>query len=360
MSALRARFSLTLGDFHLDATLEAPDSGVTALFGPSGSGKSTFLRCLMGLIRAPGGECRLGARIWQEADDRTFIPLHRRRLGVVFQTPRLFPHLDVAGNLAYAWRRTPPERRRLDIDAVVGMLKLEDLLHRDPRFLSGGEQQRVAIGRAIVTNPDLLVMDEPLSSLDHRSRHEILQDLERVFRELRTPVIYVSHDFDEILRFADRLALIERGSIRAIGPVGEMVTRLDLPLAHAADAGTVVEARVDRWDEAFALAELALGGGPRLTIPNRGWPIGAPVRVRILARDVSLTLEAPHRTSILNVIPATVRELFPENPAQVMVKLDVAGWPLLARITLKSRQNLGIHVGQSLWAQVKSVAVERE
>jgi molybdate transport system ATP-binding protein len=356
MSGLSARFRVSLGDFRLDAAFEAPGRGVTALFGHSGSGKTTLLRCLAGLERAQSGYLAVNGEIWQDEERGLFLPVHRRPLGYVFQEASLFPHLSVRRNLEYGWRRIPPARRQVGFDQAVDLLGIGHLLDRGPARLSGGERQRVAIARALLTSPRLLLMDEPLAALDLASKAEILPYLERLHDDLSIPVLYVSHAPDEVARLADHMVLMERGRAVAAGPLRDMLARLDLPLAHGDEAGTVVDTTVGSHDEAFHLSRLDFPGGS-ITVGAVPHAVGHPVRLRIHARDVSLALEHPGQSSILNILPATVVEIADENPSQVLVRLDCAGTPLLARITRKSCALLGLEPGMGVFAQVKSAAL---
>ena len=354
MNGIEARFRKSVPGFTLDVALSAPGRGVTALFGPSGSGKTTVLRCVAGLERTRDGYLRVSGERWQ--DGAYFLPTHRRALGVVFQEASLFPHLSVRGNLDYGRRRVPEAERRVRFDEVVDLLGIESLLARAPAALSGGERQRVAIARALVTSPRLLLMDEPLASLDLGSRAEILPVLERLHAQLAIPVIYVSHSPDEVARLADHLVLLEQGRVRAGGAPGEMLARLDLPLAHGDDAGAVIAAVVSGHDAEFHLTRLEVPGGV-IQVARREHPVGARLRVRIHARDVSLALSRPQDSSVLNVLAATVVEVADENPAQCMVRLDVAGSALLARVTRKSAVALALRPGRAVYAQVKTVAL---
>lgn len=356
MSGLHARFQLQRGAFTLDATFSAPARGVTALFGPSGSGKTTALRCIAGLERA-AGTLRFADETWQ--DERRFVPTHRRPIGYVFQEASLFPHLSVRHNLEYGWRQIAPAQRRVAFDDAVQLLGITPLLGRDPRHLSGGERQRVAIARALLTSPRLLLMDEPLSALDTRSKAEILPYLERLHDELAIPVIYVSHAPDEVARLADTLVLMEQGRVVAAGAVGEMMVRSDLPLAHDDDAAAVIDAVVVQHDEVYQLTTLQFEGG-QMTVGRCAQPLGARVRLRVHARDVSLALGRHADSSILNILPAQVMALEAAGPSQVMVRLCIgpAGpTPLLARITRKSADLLQLEVGRQLHVQIKSVAL---
>lgn len=341
--------------FDLRLSCEFPGEGITALFGRSGSGKTTALRCISGLERAATARVTFNGEVWQS--EQHFVPPHRRPLACVFQEPSLFPHLDVRGNLEYGLRRVLAAKRRLRLDEAIALLGLESLLTRGAHELSGGQRQRVAIARALLTSPQLLLMDEPLSSLDLTSRAEILPHLERLRDELRIPMVYVSHSIGEVMRLADHIALLENGRLRAFGEARALMTRVDLPLAYLDDAGSVLEGELVEHDEQFHLSFIAAGGG-RLAISRKHLPIGHRVRVRIDARDVSLALQMPQLTSIVNVLPARVLEVAADSdPAQALVRLDTGRDPLLARVTLRSVVQLGIEPGLSLYAQIKGVAL---
>jgi molybdate transport system ATP-binding protein len=357
---LEARFNLTKGDFTLTSQLSTAISGVTGLFGPSGSGKTTFLRCLAGLERADTGYVHFGDDIWQDDSRGIFLAPHQRPVGVVFQENRLFKHLTVKENLLFGRKRSKTKKASISWDGVVQILELSPLLSRHPQGLSGGEQQRVAIGRAILTNPELLIMDEPLASMDQAGSRRILGYIRSLQNQLQLPILHVSHDMGEILQLADYLAVMERGEIIATGPISDIITSLDLPLAHRTDASTVLTAKVVSHDLAYHLNSLEFGDPAQtLFIANNNLTIGEKVRVRIFARDVSLALDHPSNTSILNLFPAQVAQIARENPAQYMVKLMVGNNPVLARITKKSLETLSIKKGLSLIAQVKSIALER-
>ena len=354
MSGIEARFEVTLGAFRLEAAFSAPARGVTALFGPSGSGKTTLLRCIAGLERVPGGTLRINGERWQ--DGGHFLPTHRRPLGYVFQEASLFAHLSVRANLEYGLRRVPQAAHKVAFEQAVALLGLESLLARDPARLSGGERQRVAIARALLTSPQLLLMDEPLAALDQASKDDILPYLERLHDELAIPVLYVSHALDEVARLADHLVLLERGQVRASGPVAELVTRLDLPLAHGDSAEAIVAATVAAHDAEYGLSYLDSRAG-RISLPRVALPAGHAVRVRIRARDVSLMLAHPEGTSILNIFPARVVDISDDSPGHVMVRLDAGGETLLTRITRKSAGLLALAPGAPVFAQVKGVAL---
>ncbi len=354
MAEISARFRIDRGGFVLDVDLTLPGKGVTALFGHSGSGKTTLLRAMAGLERSPDGYFALDGEVWQ--DGKTFLPPHRRPLGYVFQEASLFPHLSVRGNLEFGLKRIAPEMRRFKPEAVAELLGIAPLLDRRPGGLSGGERQRVAIARALLTSPRLLLMDEPLAALDMKLKQEILPYLERLHDELSIPVIYVSHAPDEVARLADFLVLLDGGRAVASGPLSETLARLDLPAAFADDAGVVLKTRVGAH-EADDLTRLDFPGGS-IRVAARHEAPGHDLRCRIHARDVSLSLDAESRSSILNRLPATVVDLAEtDTPGHVLVRLDMHGTPLLARVTRRSARALGLTPGLSVTAQIKAVAL---
>ena len=356
--SIEARFRLDYPDFTLDVDLTLPDVGVTALFGSSGSGKTSILRCVAGLERATHSYLAVNGQVWQNDARRLFVPTHQRPLGYVFQEASLFPHLSVRRNLEFGLKRTPVAERRVGLEQTIALLGISPLLDRRPEHLSGGERQRVAIARALAASPRLLLMDEPLASLDLKRKGEILPYLERLHGELDIPVLYVSHSPDEVARLADHVVYLEAGRAHAEGPLNEILTRPDLPLVHLDEAAAVLDARVASHDEAYHLTEVSIPGG-RLAVSHSTLPVGAPTRVRIHARDVSLALQPPEQSSIQNMLPARVLDVRGDHdPAQALVRLDLGdGAILLARVTQRSVAHLGIVPGLKVFAQVKSVAL---
>jgi molybdate transport system ATP-binding protein len=342
---------------------------VTALSGPSGSGKTTALRVLAGLEPRAQGRVVLSGQVWQDSAAGTWVPVHRRALGLVFQEASLFEHLTVEGNLKFGNRRTPPAERRHRWDQALALLGIEHLLQRRPHELSGGERQRVAIARALAASPRVLLMDEPLAALDAARKAEILPWLEQLHEQLDIPMVYVTHSTDELVRLADHLVMLDQGRVLASGPVMELLTRFDLPLSHGDGAAALIEARTCGLSPTEGLCILAFSGG-RLWLPQtRSVPLpeGQRVRVRIQARDVSLSLVEPQQTSVLNILPATVTDLSDDGPGQVLVGLrvraDEAGGAsptrLLSRISQVSARRLGIEPGLAVYAQIKGVAMVR-
>ncbi len=351
---IEVRFRIDRSDFVLDVDVEIPATGITAVFGPSGCGKTTLLRAIAGLEPCHDGYLRVGEMLWQ--DGAHFVPPHKRPLGYVFQEASLFAHLNVRRNLEYGVKRVPVSQRKVSMERAIELLGIGPLLEHRADQLSGGERQRVAIARALAVSPGILLMDEPLAALDQARKQEILPYLESLHDELEIPVIYVSHSPDEVARLADHLVLLEAGRIRASGPIGEMLTRLDLPLAYGNDAEALIEAVVAKHDDAYDLTLLDFSGG-RFTVTRHDLPVGHAVRVRVAARDVSLTLKHQSGTSILNIFPATIDEISPAGSAQVMVKLMCGDVPMLARVTRKSASVLDLKPGKLIYAQAKSVAL---
>jgi len=349
---LRLRVERT--GFNLDVDLQVPTRGVTAVFGPSGCGKTTLLRALAGLERPQAGFIRVNEALWQDAD--RFVPPHRRAVGYVFQEASLFPHLSVRGNLDYGRRRLPRGAPRSPIDPLVRLLGIEQLLDRAPAQLSGGEAQRVAIARALLLRPQLLLLDEPLSALDEPRKQELLHYLASLQRETDIPMLYVTHSRDEVARLSDHLMLMEAGRVVAYGPTGELFARLDLPLAHGGRAEAIVEGVIVAHDREYSLSRVDFPGG-NFVLARQDLPLGSRVRLQVLAKDVSLTLQRQGETSILNIFEARVEALAEENASQVMVRLRLGDTVLLSRITRKSAASLGIVPGATVFAQVKGVAL---
>jgi molybdate transport system ATP-binding protein len=346
-----ARLELARGDFRLDVELGMPGPGVTALFGPSGSGKSTLLRCVAGLEPAARGRIAVDGEVWLDSARGVALPAHRRAAALVFQDSNLFPHLSVRGNLAYARRRARGAAPALA--ELSSQLGVEPLLDRQPERLSGGERQRVAIARALLSAPRLLLLDEPLASLDVAARGEILDLLRRLLARAPIPVLYVTHTRSEVLHLADQVVLLDRGKVTGEGPVREMALRPEL--GGEDQLGALVDAEVTSVDEEHELSTLTFAGGV-LAVPGR-LVRGERRRLEVLARDVSLALEPPRRSSILNVLPARVVEVRgPRTPRPVVV-LAVGETRLLARVSRLSLEQLGIAEGVAVHAQVKAVAV---
>lgn len=340
-----------LADFTLDVAFDAP-SGVTVLFGPSGSGKSTVLNAVAGLLRPDAGKVAVGDTVLTETAQRLFVPPHRRRLGVIFQDGRLFPHLSVQQNLRYGRWFSPASARRTPESAVVEMLGIGALLDRAPATLSGGERQRVAIGRALLADPRLILADEPLSALDDDRKGEILPYLERLRDEWGVPMLYVSHSPAEVARIATTVVMLDAGRITRIGPAAEVLAD-PASAGPGREAGAVIEAQVIRHHD-DGVTELVAGGLP-LFLPTLAAQPGARLRLRIAAPDVMLARGRPTEISALNILPGTVESLT-EQGGQVLVRLSTPAGPVLSRITRRSAAQLGVAPGEALTAVVKSVS----
>ena len=350
---IECKIKVQLESFMLDANFSIPDRGITVVFGPSGSGKTTLLRAIAGLEKSDKGFLKIGDSVWQKGEN--FLPTHKRQIGYVFQDAALFDHLDVKGNLNFVIKRAIGLKEDF-IESIHNLLEIKTLLNRKTTQLSGGEKQRVAIARALLTNPKILLLDEPLSALDLKRKNEILPYLDSIHNDLEIPILYVTHSQDEMSRLADHLLLIEDGNIVGSGPVNDMLTRFDMPLSHGGDAVSIIEAEVLKRDSEFNLMHLDFLGG-QFIVPDNGFPVQTKVRIRVVARDVSLTKSKQVDTSILNIFPAMVQEIVNEGEAQVMVRLQIKETILLACITRKSSYKLRLEKGSEVFVQVKSVAI---
>ena len=347
-----------LQGFELDVRFESAGR-LTALFGPSGSGKTTLINMIAGLIRPDKGRIEVDGRVLADTDAGIFVPKHKRRIGMVFQDARLFPHMSVAGNLRYGRWFTPTAQRYADMSAVVELLGIGALLERRPAKLSGGEKQRVAIGRALLASPKLLLMDEPLASLDEARKAEILPYIERLRDEMKIPIVYVSHSVAEVARLSSDVVVLARGKVAAFGPTGAIMQRLDLlPAEERAEGGAVLDAKVISHDEAFGMTVLGSPAG-EIRVPRLAVAAGAPVRIRIRARDVMIATERPAGLSALNVLPGKIIAIKPGEGPSVEVGIDCNGATVIARITAQSRHALGLRLGRKVFAVIKTVSFDR-
>jgi molybdate transport system ATP-binding protein len=354
---IEARLQLDYTAFALDVDLDLPSTGLTALYGPSGSGKTSILRCMAGLEPACRGRIAVADEPWQDSERGLYMPAHRRRYGFVFQDARLFPHLSVVGNLRYAMRRSSGSQVA-GYDEVVRLLDLGALLERDTSRLSGGERQRCAIARALLTQPRLLLLDEPLSALDDARKAELLPYLERLRDQVSIPMIYVSHSMREVARLADHLVLLDTGRVQASGPIGELTSRIDLAFSDGDQAGAVLQVRCVGHDAPFALTCVQFQGG-QLWLPRVACEAGQTLRVRVAASDVSLALVPPQASSIVNVLAATVCDRRDDDQGRSLIQLDIGGARLLARVTRRSAVTLELRPGLTLYAQIKGAAAMR-
>lgn len=345
-----------LGQFLLDAAFNAPAPALVALFGVSGSGKTSLIQAVAGLRRPDEGRIALDGEALFDAASGIDIPAERRRLGYVFQDARLFPHLDVRGNLIYGLRRSRTPTR-IGFDDVVALLGLAPLLARRPRGLSGGERQRVALGRALLAQPRMLLLDEPLAALDAPRREEVLPYLERLRDHWQLPMLYVSHQFDEVLRLATHLVLMEQGSVLAAGSLAEMALHPALGrLAGEAAVGAVLDSAVGAVDARTGLASIPAGSGA-LQLPAGALSPGTPVRLQVLARDVILATEPPRGLSVRNVLEGRVVAVEAGLAGSRRVTVDIGGLRLLAQVTDLAASELGLAPGRPVWVLVKAVSL---
>lgn len=345
------------GEMDLFVDFQAP-GGITALFGRSGAGKTTVINAVAGLLRPRAGRVVVAGDTLMDTDRGIFLPPHRRRIGYVFQDGRLFPHLNVRGNLTYGQRLAPSTAPGPDLTEVCDLLGIADLLDRRPGTLSGGEKQRVAIGRALLSRPRLLLMDEPLAALDSARKEEILPYIERLRDETRLPVLYVSHAVSEVARLADTVVVLEQGRVVRSGPAEQVLS--DPAIVQqigVREAGAILPARVTRHHD-DGLTELSVAGG-QLFLPRLDCAPGASTRVRIMAHDVILALRPPEGTSALNILAGRVTALRGGEGPGVIVQVDCGGDRLLARITRRSADAMSLVPGDTIHAVVKSVSVAR-
>lgn len=342
------------GDFLLQCRHGLPTDGVTALFGRSGCGKTSLLRIIAGLEKVQGAELRFRDQTWQQ--DKHFVPPEKRRIGLVFQEHSLLPHLSVKGNLLYGWQRTPAAQRRLQPDAVISMLEIEDLLSRSVDQLSGGQRQRVALGRALLSSPQLLLLDEPMAALDSQAKREILPFLSRLARDTDVPMLLVTHAPDEVQRLADTVAFMRNGSIDEICSLQQAMAKPDSPLFADEGPASVLEGELGEVDEHGFCAFGAAGSqllvqAPEVVNADRS-------RIRVLARDVSVALDNPSRISIQNHLEVRIRQMHQLENGHVLLSTELRdGQVLLVEITQRAMQQLSLQSGQTVWALIKSVAI---
>jgi molybdate transport system ATP-binding protein len=352
---LRARKNFGL--FSVDVDL-AIGPGVTALFGPSGSGKTTLIRILAGLARPDTGHMTFNGTTMVDTDRHVFTPPHRRHFGMVFQEARLFPHLTVGRNLQYGRWFSKHTLSSQDRDRILSILGIGHLLERKPENLSGGEKQRVAIGRALLSAPDLLLMDEPLAALDDERKAEILPYLEWLRDETRIPIVYVSHSVAEVARLANAIIVMDSGRVAAQGPVSDIFSQTGL--ARPVDRnvqGSLIEACAAGYDPVYGLNSLQ-SGNLAIQVPGSALPQGKTVRMHILARDVMVATHQPEALSALNILPGTIVSMDEPVDQMVSLRIDCAGTMIMARVTRMSVDRLGLTNGQSVFAIIKSVALE--
>ncbi len=353
---LSVRYQLSRADFSLDVNVEIASQGITGVFGSSGAGKTTLLRCMAGLEQPGSGRLVINGSVWEDSAAGIKRAPHERRIGYVFQEARLFRHLDVSQNLRYGEKRSGMQDSRIEFDHVVELLGLASFLKRSPATLSGGEAQRVAIGRALLRGPELILMDEPLASIDAARRDEVLPFIERLHADVGLPIIYVSHNIEEMCRICDQLAVMDGGRILLDGDLQSVLLQTEVPLLSGREAGVVISAKVEEFAAPDNLTRVATSTS-QLWVPGDNGPPASELRLRVRANDVSLCLQRPQKTSILNVLEATVIRIQEEASGTVLVHVRAGKDDLLARVTRRSRSELSLEPGTAVFAQVKSIAV---
>ena len=356
---LSVNITKAFGSFRLETQFEVEEGSITAIFGKSGAGKTSTINAIAGLTRPDVGVIQIGNTTLFDQNLKINLPIYKRQIGYVFQDDRLFPHMTVRNNLIYGTHKNRDVANSLNLTDITGLLELAPLLERRPRSLSGGEKQRVAIGRALLSNPKLLLMDEPLASIDVQHRFEILPFIQRVREKTGITIIYVTHALEEVIFIADQIILLSEGQVTAQGTVEEIMSRLDLhPMTSRFDAGAVISATYSGYDREFDLGELSFYGGI-LRIAGLNTEIGILLRAHIRARDVSLMLDKPKDTSVLNVFKGELIEIRHEDGPQLDLLINI-GTPLIARITRKSLNDLNLDIGSKVYAMIKAVAIDRK
>ena len=348
---------LRRGEFDLDVQFDAPAPGITALFGRSGAGKSTLIHMLAGLLEPDSGLIALEGQKLFDSALALNMPAHRRGVGCVFQDLRLFPHFNVAGNLRYGLRRAAAQPPRITMERIVALLDLGSLLGRRTWQLSGGERQRVALGRALLAQPRLLLMDEPLAAIDVAKREEVLPYFERLRDELALPIVLVTHHFEDVVRLANHVVLVEAGRVLAQGSLPTVSLSPALgTLLGTEGVGAVIEGRVESLDEGSGLATIAVGHG-RLLVPGSGLKSGGALRLQLLARDLILATSPPVGLSVRNQLPGVITDIQAETAHNIMVSVDIGGVALMARVTAAAALELNLTLGQPLWILIKAVSL---
>ena len=337
--------------FYLDLNLSFPN-GISVIFGPSGSGKTSVLRAISGLDRPAHAHIRFGQITWQSSD--SYIPAHQRELATVFQSPALFSHLTVEGNIFYAAKRAVIRPSQDTLNESIDALECRSLLARTVRDLSGGERQRVCIARALARSPRLLLLDEPLSALDQKKKRRCMKYLKWISKEKKLPIIYVTHDLEELSYLADYILMMDAGKHVYSGPLSDKLKHAEFSANN--DSIAILEAKVLRHDSNFKLS-LLQWAGEVLWVPQLEESVGETVRLRVAAKDVSIVLDRPVNTSILNVFPAKIDKIIEKEDASVLLHLYVQSCYVFSRISIKSYQLLNLKQGQVVLAQLKSLAM---
>lgn len=356
---IEAKYSLGFEGFNLNVELQLPPRGLSVILGESGSGKTTLLRCIAGLQPAQTSFLKIGEQIWDDSQQNQFLAPHQRSIGYVFQQANLFPHLSVAQNIDYGRKRLRQRGSDSKLNDLIELLGISSLLSRPATTLSGGEQQRVAIARALALEPEILLMDEPLAALDWRRKQDILPYLQRLQQSLEIPILYVTHSLQEMAQLADSVVILQAGKIQAQGSLSEILQKPELALNQQADAFSVWPVRLLDHDSEYALSRVGFEHG-ELFLPQLDIQSGQRFRLQIYARDVSLSLQQPVNTSILNILSASIVSMRETSPGQCLLHLQISEQSLLAQITRKSCEILGLKNGMQVFAQIKGCSVFKQ
>jgi len=354
VSFAKCDIQLHRADFSIETKFSIPGKGVLGIFGPSGSGKTTLLRCIAGLENKVAGRIELADEVWLGRN--TNIPSQQRNIGYVFQDSRLFPHLNVADNLAYGRRRQNSPGEVIDRGDLLELLNIDHLLARKPSQLSGGEKQRVAIARALLKNPQVLLLDEPLSSLDQKRKLEILPFLGKLHEELKIPMLYVSHSLEEVSFLCDHMLVLEQERVRFDGNIHQALVSSDSPLATAENAAAILDGNVSKQEKDFQISTVHTNHGNAIQVPGI-LPIGQHVRLRLRATDISLSKAAAKDSSILNILEGVIVKVVEQQPTHVLLQVDVNQDILLVRVTIKSFKLLALAPQQKIFVQIKAVSI---
>lgn len=358
---LKISASVAHQGFTLDVDEAIPLEGVTAVFGPSGAGKTTLLNLIAGFTRPSIGAVKFRDEVWVDTSARAWVPAHKRCIGVLFQDARLFPHYSVAGNLAYADRRSSGGQHGYSCDDIIEATGIGPLLDRAPATLSGGERQRVALARTLLTRPDILLFDEPLAALDRNRKTELLPFLDELPRRFGIPCLYVSHDVDEVSRIADRVMMLEQGRVSAFGPTERVLGSFGLAAGrNPYEAGSVLHGTVRQHDTALGLTEIAIGDNSIWLPLHDSIESDAEIKLKLSARDVAIAVSMPSGLSIQNVLSGTITSIAaPDGSAFCNVEVEVGTQALKSRITRKAAEALALTVGQPVYALIKSASFQR-
>jgi len=359
MSQILIDYQQTLGETDFDIQLSLPNKGITSIFGRSGAGKTSLINVIAGLTKPEKGTIEVNGTVLFDTDKQINLPIHKRNVGYVFQESRLFPHYSVIGNLKYGIQ----DYDEIYFKKITELLALTELLHRYPAALSGGEKQRVAIGRALLSKPAILLMDEPLASLDLPRKREVMPFLEELAENVNIPILYVTHSINEILRLANHLVIVDNGKVVNSGTIEEVWSSQAMrPWQSFSERSSLFEAHVEHHNEQYALSKLKLTQGVSLWVQKVESEIGTPVRLQVRANDVSITLNKPDQTSIRNIVPATIRHIetqsLTKDKQSATIELELSeNCVLAATITVWALDELSLEVGQEVYAQVKGVSV---